>query len=613
MTSLELLAPARNLDIGIAAIDCGADAVYIAGPAFGARAAAGNSVSDIRQLCEHAHRYGARVFATVNTIIYDDELDAASRQIRELADAGVDALIVQDLGVLEIVSRLGLSIPLHASTQCAIRSAEKGLWLASLGFSRLILERELPLETIREIGEKTGCEIEFFVHGALCVCYSGQCYLSEHLAGRSANRGACIQACRSRYDLVDEQGKILAKDKSVLSLKDYNLKDRLPELARAGVSSFKIEGRLKNISYVRNVVRDYSLALDRLVSEHPDQYRRASFGHVVSGFAPQADKTFNRGYTELYIDGRKSSGWASFDAAKGMGEFVGTILSARCGRNRTEIELSLREGVTLSNGDGFSLVCGSGEVIGFRGDVCRMGDSGRAVVECKAVEGLHKGARVFRNLDAAFERDLERQKCARMIGVSLELTLEEKRISLLARSEDGRELQRSFLFEDAEPAGKRERMISLVESQLQKSSGIYDFRIASMAASEQLPFLPASALNTIRRELATELDSMSCGKIALSGPVEGLGELACESHVDYRANVANRLAEKIYREHGAEIVDKAYELSHPEGAELMRTRYCVRKEMGMCPGGPLYIINNGRRLKLSFDCKACEMTVTKHT
>ena len=261
MQALELLAPARNKEIGIAAIDCGADAVYIAGPEFGARQAAGNPVGDIADLCRYAHRFGVRIFVTLNTILYEDELDRAGSLVRELADAGVDALIVQDLGV--ITRNLGTRLPLHASTQCSVRTPEKAAFMESLGFSRIVLERQMSLEEIRSVRQAVGAELEFFVHGALCVCYSGECYLSERIARRSANRGACIQACRSRYDLVDGSGKVLVRDKALLSLKDYNLIRRLGDLAEAGVCSFKIEGRLKNISYVRNVVREYSIALDR--------------------------------------------------------------------------------------------------------------------------------------------------------------------------------------------------------------------------------------------------------------------------------------------------------------------------------------------------------------
>ena len=337
MRQLELLAPARDLQIGIAAIDCGADAVYIAGPQFGARQAAGNTIEDIRQLCSHAHRYGARIFVALNTILYDDELEAAYSQMLQVQEAGADALIIQDLGVLEM-ARCGfgemkekLRIPLHASTQCAIRTPEQAAFLESLGFSRLILERELSLDQIKAIRQAVTCELEFFVHGALCVCYSGQCYLSEQIAGRSANRGACMQACRSRYDLIDSDGKILVRDKALLSLKDYNLRNRIQELAEAGITSFKIEGRLKNASYVKNVVRDYSLALDRIVAENPQTYERGSYGTLKEGSPlirqrPSTEDIRNFSSTENVVAGRpwmRQSRWerrsASSQAPAGTG------------------------------------------------------------------------------------------------------------------------------------------------------------------------------------------------------------------------------------------------------------------------------------------------------
>ena len=293
MIALELLAPARTAQIGIAAIDCGADAVYIAGPAFGARQAAGNSVEDIRELCTYAHRFGVRIYATVNTLLEREEIPQARALVRQLEEAGVDALIVQDPAVLGMSSTLVM----HASTQCAIRTPQKAQGLENLGFGRLVLERELSLDQIRAISRSVNTEIEFFVHGALCVCYSGQCYLSEYLTGRSANRGACAQPCRNLYDLQDASGKVLVRNKALLSLKDYQLIHRLEDLAEAGVSSFKIEGRLKNESYVRNVVKAYSEALDALIRKHPDRYRRSSFGQVRGGFTPNLQKTFNRGYT----------------------------------------------------------------------------------------------------------------------------------------------------------------------------------------------------------------------------------------------------------------------------------------------------------------------------
>ena len=442
---LELLAPARDYQIGIAAIDCGADAVYIAGPQFGARQAAGNEIDDIRRLCEYAHRFGVRIFVTLNTILYDEELEAAYRQMLAVQEAGADAIIVQDLAILAMAEKgIGnikgeIRIPLHASTQCAIRTPEQARFLESLGFSRLILERELSLEQIKAIRDAVSCELEFFVHGALCVCYSGQCYLSEKIAGRSANRGACIQACRSRYDLVDATGKVLVKDKALLSLKDYNLRGRLRELAEAGITSFKIEGRLKNESYVRNVVRDYSIALDRLIENNPSEYERESFGRISGGFTPDTDKTFNRGYTELFMDGKRGK-WAAMDAAKGMGEEIGKVV--RSDKSKTTISIAFDHGknFTLNNGDGFSFVARNGEIVGFRADVCQGNQ-----IKTKAVAEIYQGATIFRNLDSAFEKEIDRNKGKREIPVYLNIISEFTdplyTLHIEARSQDGRKIK----------------------------------------------------------------------------------------------------------------------------------------------------------------------------
>ena len=388
MRALELLAPARTAEIGVAAIDCGADAVYIAGPSFGARLAAGNSVEDIRSLCTYAHRFGVRIYVTVNTLVYDGEIPAVRALLTDLQDAGVDAVIVQDPAVIRLAPE---GMILHASTQCAIRDPEKARFLESLGYGRLVLERQLSLSQIRSIREAVEGELECFVHGALCVCYSGQCYLSEHLAGRSANRGACVQACRSLYDLEDASGQVIARNKAFLSLKDFNLIQRLEELAEAGVDSFKIEGRLKNISYVRNVVRAYSEALDALVSRYPDRYARASFGTVRGGFTPDLRKTFNRGYTELFLDGKRGS-WAAMDAPKSMGECIGTVDRVFAGGLTVK---PIRPDTVLHNGDGFAFIGRDGGIVGFRGDVC-----GGFTIRCKDVEGLGPGLRLYRNIDA---------------------------------------------------------------------------------------------------------------------------------------------------------------------------------------------------------------------
>ena len=620
MMNLELLAPARDAKIGIAAIDCGADAVYIAGPQFGARQAAGNTIEDIRQLCCHAHRFGARIFVALNTILYDDELEAAYRQMLAVQEAGADALIIQDMAVLEM-ARKGIGnlhedfrIPLHASTQCAIRTPEQAVFLESLGFSRLILERELSLEQIRSIRAAVSCELEFFVHGALCVCYSGQCYLSEKIAGRSANRGACIQACRSRYDLVDSSGKILVRDKALLSLKDYNLRERIAELAEAGITSFKVEGRLKNESYVKNIVRYYSVALDETVNRNPDRFARASFGTVSCGFTPDPYKTFNRGYTELFLDGKRGR-WAAMDAAKSMGEEIGTVRSA--GRDGIIVDLC-RKDIILGNGDGFSFVARDGSITGFRGDVCN-GNS----IRCRTVDGIFSGARLFRNINAAFEKELDRQPCIREIPVDVKLEFFGEDgtwiVKALAETADGRRTAVSIEAGD-QTASNRDRMAEMFRTQIGKTAGHYHFTLTGLPAEGSLPFMSASSLNGIRRALAEKLDTIPCiKKEILRRDIEVLQwEKKLSKDLSYKYNVSNRLSGSVYRMAGAEVIEPAYELAHQAHAELMRTRYCIRFELGICPkhhkvkdSGPLFLLNNGQRFALHFDCRNCEMTITE--
>ena len=571
MKPLELLAPARTAEIGFAAIDCGADAVYIAGPAFGARQAAGNSIEDIAKLCEYAHRFGARIYATVNTLLNPEEIPQARELVKALEEARVDALIVQDPAVLSMSEKLIM----HASTQCALRTPEKARGLESLGFGRLVLERELSLDQIRDIREAVNTEMEFFVHGALCVCYSGQCYLSEHLTGRSANRGACAQPCRSLYDLEDASGKVLVRNKALLSLKDYQLIHRLEELADAGVCSFKIEGRLKGETYVRNVVKAYSEALDALVARYPDRYRRSSFGHSRGGFVPDLNKTFNRGYTELFLDGQRGQ-WSSMDAPKSMGEYVGTV--TRLTPDGLVLQPA-QEGLQLANGDGFAFVNKDGSIIGFRADVC---DGFR--IRCRRPEELKEGVKLYRNISAAFERQVEAGKPVREIDVRLELTLKEGRLSATAVSEDGREVQ-AQLPAPADTARDPERMLQTIREQLGKRSGHYAFQAPSVQVEGPVPFLPTSALNGLRRDLAAQLDQLAVNALPL------------------------------YR--GVKNPETSFRLEYASHEELMRSKYCIRHELGLCPkqgkvkkAEPLFLRNGKERLQLSFDCAVCEMTVS---
>ena len=669
---LELLAPAGNRDIGIAAIDCGADAVYIAGPRFGARQAAGNPVAEIGELARYAHRYDARVYAVVNTILFDDELEAAREQMWELAEAGVDAFIIQDLGLL----RLELpALPLFASTQTVIRTPEEAKRLEALGFKRLILERQISLEQIRAIRAAVQCELEFFVHGALCVSYSGQCYLSQALTGRSANRGACIQACRSLYDLVDADGRVLLHDRSLLSLKDFRLDDRLGELISAGVSSFKIEGRLKNASYVKNVVRHYRARLDDWLEAHPED-SRASAGRIVGGFTPDIDATFNRGYTTAFLDGRcgcrhsgldpESSGgrWNSVDAAKSLGAYLGTITAI------SGDTITIDTDRALAAGDGLAFIPRDGELTGMRVEsvLGRSSGEGQAPagrssapsgwrVRLKTTAGLYRGQKVYRNLDSALERELEHNMPRRLIDAVIDYRSVGGQTTFTARIVDNHfsgaaeapAAEVSFA-ETADAARNPETALESLRSQLSKTSEPYRFTLGKVEA-DAVYFYPAAFLNGIRRDLAARLaeaivtrrttaseitladNSLTHSEICKVLPLpeggstlsnsQSISKISAKAKLDYRTNCANHLAREVLTELGAEEVAPAYELEAPRGAEVMRSRYCIKYELGFCPKHgnrpgangrenlrePLYLENNGRRLQLKFDCKNCEMVV----
>ena len=603
MQCLELLAPARNKEIGIAAIDCGADAVYIAGPDFGARKAAGNGFDDIAELCTYAHRFGVRIFVTYNTLWRDGEEEQAHAQMLLAQQAGADAFIIREP---RITAWPDITVPLHASTQCAIRDVERARLFESLGCERIILERQLSLEQIREICAAVRCEVEFFVHGALCTGYSGECRLSEYLDGRSADRGECIQACRSLYDLVDGDGRVLLRNKAVLSLRDYNLKARLEELADAGISSFKIEGRLKNASYVKNVVRDYSLALDALVAKYPERYRRASYGEVSGGFVPDTDKTFNRGYTELFLDGRRGK-WSSMDAPKSMGEAVGTVerIRRQPGRTMTFSVKPLRRNLELRNGDGFAFATADG-VTGFRGDVCE-----GLQVSCKDVPDLREGTALYRNINAAFEKALETQACRREIPVRLSVRIHGKYVlEVRALSQDGREVLSPF-HTDVETAENGERAEAMLREQLSKRSGVYRFSLEELkveTAGGRLPLLSASTINGIRRLVAEDLDNLDVSGLAPGGQEKcprSAAEMPSQGNPLPASNPDS--GPSVRPEPSAGVADH----------ELMRSKYCVRYELGLCPKyqgarppQELFLLNNGRRLALHFDCAACEMSVT---
>jgi len=606
LKELELLAPAGNKDIGIAAIDCGADAVYIAGPSFGAREAAGNQLKDIAELTRYARQFGAKVYVTVNTVLKENELEPAAKLITECYEAGCDAVIVQDLGILEMDLP---PVQLFASTQCNIRTPRQARWLESLGFNRLILARELSLDQIREIRDAVKCDLESFVHGALCVSYSGQCYMSCYLTGRSANRGACVQACRSRYDVLDSEGRVLVRGRAVLSLKDLNLAERVPDLIAAGVTSFKIEGRLKNASYVKNTVRRYREVIDACLSGNMGaQYRHASFGTIEGGFRPAPEATFSRGFTEFFIDGTRKR-WSSMDTAKGIGECVGRVSRIIAVTSRS-MRFELDGKVALNNGDGLCFRNSDGGVTGMRVDVA----VGR-VVEVKAVNGLKTGVTVYRNFNIAFEKELERNTPRRLVRV--EVTFGEQTVT--ASSEDGRRVE-CFIgdYHTAENRALAERNI---RAQMGKTVPPYSFVVVSVPPGD-LPFLPASALNALRREMALkldgQLDTFSRKEYRTGKAIDKMTAVIPPAQT-VRLNCANSLAAAVYSRAGLNP-ETAFELSADtagEYAELMRTKYCLRYELGMCPkqkkgmqATPLYLVNNGKKFRVTFDCSLCEDVIS---
>ncbi len=605
--ALELLAPARNKDIGIAAIDCGADAVYIAGPAFGAREAAGNSFQDIAALTSYAHRFGAKIYLTLNTILYEHELEKAREHIFRAVEAGCDALIIQDLGILK------MSIPpieLHASTQCNIRTVEQARFLESLGFRKLVLARELSTEQIKDIAGAVSCDIECFIHGALCVSYSGQCWLSQYLAGRSANRGCCIQACRSRYDVLDQQGRMLLHNKPVLSLKDLSLHDRISQMVEAGATSFKIEGRLKNISYVRNIVRMYSGIMDDIIAAGEGHLCRSSWGSPHGGFTPLPSATFSRGSTRYFADGNRDR-WCSSDYAKSVGEYVGEAVGIlSCGKDSLTFEIHPADSlsVPIGNGDGLCVIGKNGNVSGMRA-----GKADGNIITCGYNPDLRPGSRIYRNYNQAFEKTLSNNPPERLIRAGITIIKQgEGLYTAEANADNGRYATTEFT---AETARNREKAAEGLKASFGKKSGIFAFRLEGLPERE-LPFLPSSTANSIRRTLATMLDTPAVKPdMTPSIPWNRVCGNVIPPVQTRQLNCSNSLSKSLYMDIGIEP-DTAYELDPKSQVELMRCKYCIRYETGRCPkqkhdekASPLYLVNNGKRLKAVFDCARCEMVI----
>ena len=619
MRTLELLAPAKNLECAKMAIDHGADAVYIGATRFGARAAAGNSVEDIRRLCEYAHPYGARVYVTVNTIIYEDELSATRLLLKDLNACGVDALLVQDMGILEMVAEWREPEPfkmeLHASTQTDNRSAEKVRWLQELGFKRAVLARELSAKDISEIREKVpDMELEVFVHGALCVSYSGVCYASEHCFHRSANRGACAQFCRMKFDLLDNAGRAVERQRYLLSMRDMCRIDHLELLADSGACSFKIEGRLKDVEYVKNVVSAYSRELDKLIAKRPDDYRRASYGKVDYTFQPNLRKTFNRGFTTYFLKGRQND-IACFDTPKAMGEYVGKVKELRDG------SFNVAGTASFENGDGLCFVNDRHELEGFRINKA----VGNRLYPLKMPADLKPGVALYRNSDVAFSRLLSGATAERRLPIKMKFhTTADGFVLHVASVETGVEVRSEITFAHQEA---RQPQYDNIKKQLTKlGNTVYSCSDVEVEEEAARLFIPSSLLVELRRDAVRQLAQKTVlSKEALSRrPAErcarGVGDVPREyTQFPYLYNISNHLAERFYQAHGLENIRPAFELAPTKEPLIMQCRHCIKYSLGFCVkrGGkqptwtePLYLrLGDGRRFRLEFNCAACQMNI----
>ena len=614
---LELLAPARDAATGRIAILAGADAVYIGAPAFGARAAAGNSVDDIATLVSFAHQFRARIYVTMNTILFDDELEQARKLVWELYRVGVDALIVQDMAYL----RMDLPpIALHASTQCDIRTPEKAASLAAAGFSQLVLPREFSLGQIHAAAEAAKVPVEVFLHGALCVSYSGDCQAGCIAMNRSANRGMCPQMCRLAYRLTDGEGHDVGPEKHYLSLRDLNQSDRISDIIRAGASSFKIEGRLKDARYVANVTAAYSKVLNDFIRDN-NGFERSSAGTSVYNFKPDLNNTFNRGYTHYFLDGRPSAtaGMASIDTPKWAGAYVGKIISGYDSRSRC---FSAALSVPLSNGDGLGFFDADNHYVGFRLNRVESGRYQARLFPASAPRGLKAGMKLFRNNNKVFFDLLDQPDagCARTVRVEFELrSVDYDHICVSAKDERGcsATIIVAAPYAEADKAQDETRIRTF-----SKLGGtIYSFGSLDDALGNR--FIPLSVLTQARRDVLAALDSVAEATYCFDRRKES--KLAANAFADspgltYHDNVANKLSRSFYEEHGARIESSAVEVAVPEGdTVVMTTRYCIRRELGAClkesAGSglprPLYLTNPSGTYRLDFDCSRCGMTVVR--
>jgi len=623
---IELLSPARDAEIGIEAVNHGADAVYIGGPSFGARTSADNRVQDIARLARHAHRFGSRIYVTLNTILRDDELEPARKLAWQLFDAGADALIIQDMGLLELDLP---PIQLHASTQTDIRTPEKARFLQDAGLSKLVLARELTLQQIKAIYDALDaerCIVEFFVHGALCVAYSGQCFISHAHTGRSANRGDCSQACRLPYEVKDSQGRIVAHDKHVLSMKDNNQSDNLRALIDAGARSFKIEGRYKDMAYVKNITAHYRLLLDEILEGRPE-LARASSGECTFFFQPDPNQNFNREFTDYFVQGRKED-IGAFDTPKNPGRPIGWV--TQVGTNSVDLQLD-DPATVVHNGDGLCYLDLQKELMGLQINRAEAIDAlqGQWRVFPKdpvaSFKDLRKNTQINRNRDMDWVRGLEKKSSERRIGTWVKLTEGADGLILEVTDEDG---HRGSACLPGAPADAKDPVQA--EARLREALGRLGETIFApidiQLDMKGARFVPASQLNALRREAIEALEATRARawqRLPRATPVEPPVPYP-EDTLSYLANVYNHKARDFYAKHGVKVIAAAYESHEEEGdVSLMITKHCVRFSLSLCPkqakgvtgvqgtvrAEPMQLINGKEKLTLRFDCKPCEMHV----
>ena len=624
MTKLELLSPAKNLECGIAAIDHGADAVYIGATRFGARAAADNSVEDIATLCDYAHQFDAKVYVTVNTLLHDDELDEAAQLCLDVTAAGADAILIQDLRLLDMVqgsrfkvqgennSQLSalnskLRAPLfHASTQTDNRTVEKVQQLAQMGFRRVVLARELSIQEIAAIHKAVPeVELEVFVHGALCVSYSGRCYASEYCFGRSANRGECAQFCRLPFTLKDADGNVIEQDKHLLSLKDFAQLDNLERLVEAGAVSFKIEGRLKDADYVKNVTAAYSQKLNSIISAHPDRYQRASMGRCSYTFQPDIHKSFNRGFTTYFADGR-CAGQASFLTPKSIGEYVGKVKEIRGN------SFNVSSVTSFANGDGMCFFSPQGKLIGFRVNKAE----GNRFFPHKMPAGITPGTVLYRNYDQTFQKQLSKPSSERKVMLSMTFTVTPTELQLSVTDEHGHNGTATMPYEYQKANTPQEDNI---RRQLTKAGGtIYNVVQLQINTQVETPFIPSSHLTTLRRQclekVKGEKNNSPLG--TCDAFTKATGRLKELSIVNCQFSTVNSQLSPVT----CQLSPVNCQLSTELPQELLHSRYCLRHELGYCTKGgrkapwrePLTLhLADGKSFKIKFDCKQCEMYIMR--